>query len=28
LPMTDAFRDANLSPDDLEAQLKKTESHA
>jgi acetolactate decarboxylase len=28
LPLTDAFRDANLSPDDLEAQLLKTESHA
>ncbi|MCI4658303.1 acetolactate decarboxylase [Cryobacterium zhongshanensis] len=28
LPLTDAFRDANLSPDDLEWQLQKTESHA
>jgi acetolactate decarboxylase len=28
LPLTDAFRDADLSPDDLDAQLLKTESHA
>jgi acetolactate decarboxylase len=28
LPLTDAFRDANLSPDDLERQLQKTESHS
>jgi acetolactate decarboxylase len=28
LPLTDAFRDANLSPDDLDRQLSKTESHA
>ncbi len=27
LPLTDAFRDANLTPDDLGAQLAKTESH-
>jgi len=28
LPLTDAFRDANLSPEDLDRQLLKTESHA
>lgn len=28
LPLTDAFRDANLAPEDLARQLQKTESHA
>lgn len=28
LPLTDAFRDADLSPEDLEAQLNKTELHS
>jgi acetolactate decarboxylase len=28
LPLTDAFRDANLSPEDLARQLQKTEAHA
>ncbi|TFC14622.1 acetolactate decarboxylase [Cryobacterium algoritolerans] len=28
LPLTDAFRDANLAPEDLARQLLKTESHA
>jgi len=27
LPLTDAFRDANLSPEDLQRQLQKTEAH-
>jgi acetolactate decarboxylase len=28
LPLTNEFRDANLTPDDLDRQLLKTESHA
>ena len=28
LPLTDAFRNANLAPDDLEWQIQKTEMHA
>ena len=28
LPLTDAFKNANLSPDDLERQIQKTEMHA